>query len=281
MPSWARLLPSIGLWATWVGSRLGVPVVMATNGVPRGRSRRISDPFRFDLSLLEDQTETEARTGRLAGADEAGRGCLAGPLVAAAVVLDYSSGTLPALKGLTDSKLLSAEARESFYVRILGSATRVAWTACSPETIDRVGLHRCNLDALCRVLVSLQGQYDLAIVDAFELGRPDLHSRGIIGADYKSAAVGAASIVAKVVRDRLMRGLAPLYPEYGFDEHVGYATNRHRDALLDHGPCVLHRRSFRGVGSQQLGLWDSPNDLTDREAGIEYFADQSLSDKTP
>jgi ribonuclease HII len=192
---------------------------------------------------------------RLAGADEAGRGSLAGPLVAAAVVLDYAA-PFPILKGLTDSKLLSFGAREEMYQRVLRAANHVSWSACCPGTIDRVGLHRCNLSALCRALESLGGEYAFAVVDGFDLERPDLRAHSIVGADYKSAAVAAASVVAKVVRDRLMRTLALTHPEYGFDEHVGYATERHRDALRRHGPCGLHRLSFQGVDTLQLGLWD-------------------------
>ena len=193
---------------------------------------------------------------RLAGTDEAGRGCLAGPLVAAAVVLDYRSPAFPALKGLTDSKLLTPNGREAMYPHILLYARRVTWSAFSPHTIDEVGLHRCNLMVLRRTLEMLEGEYRLAVVDAFELHRPDLSARAIIGADYKSAAVAAASVVAKVVRDRLMRDLDPLHPEYGFAEHVGYATAKHREALRVHGPCVIHRMSFQGVSVTQLELWE-------------------------
>ncbi len=193
---------------------------------------------------------------RLAGADEAGRGCLAGPLVAAAVVLDYARAPFPQLEGLTDSKLMSLAAREAMYRGILTSVARVSWTACSPASIDEVGLHPSNLAALARVLESLEGEYYLAIVDGFDVRRPDLRARGLVGGDYKSAAVAAASVVAKVVRDRLMRALAPAYPEYRFAEHVGYGTGAHREALRRLGPCVLHRLSFQGVGTSQLGLWE-------------------------
>jgi len=220
-----------------------------------GRKRgRISDPFKFDRALL---SESDPKSGdlRMAGTDEAGRGCLAGPLVAAAVVLDYSQHSFPPLKGLTDSKLLSPAGREAMYPQILQCARRVTWTACSPYTIDEVGLHKCNLASLRRALELLDGEYRLAVVDAFDLKRPDLSSRAIIGADYKSAVVAAASVVAKVVRDRLMRALDPLHPEYGFAEHVGYGTPRHREALRINGPCRMHRMSFQGVGVTQLGLW--------------------------
>jgi ribonuclease HII len=196
----------------------------------------------------------------LAGADEAGRGSLAGPLVAAAVVLDYSREPHVALTGLTDSKLLSPVARERIYRDILCSASQVSWTAISAGTVDRVGLHRCNLLALCRVLESCSGGYGCALVDGFDLKRPDLRASALVRGDYKSAAVAAASVVAKVVRDRLMRAVAALYPEYGFEAHVGYGTDLHREALRLHGPSELHRLSFQGVGWAQLELWEAQSD---------------------
>jgi ribonuclease HII len=206
---------------------------------------------------LTERAPSEGKADlRLAGADEAGRGSLAGPLVAAAVVLDYSVAPFPTLKGLTDSKLLSPDAREDMYQRVLRSASCVSWSVYCPATIDSEGLHRCNLSALSAALESLRGEYVFAVVDGFDLKRPDLSAQSVVGADYKSAAVAAASVVAKVVRDRVMRTLALSHPEYGFDEHVGYATERHRDALKRYGPCVLHRRSFVGVDALQLGLWE-------------------------
>lgn len=232
------------------------------------RRVRASDPFRFDRALLADDVRDDSLSSgasaggsddapddmRLAGVDEAGRGCLAGPLVAAAVVLDYAQAPFPLLKGLTDSKLLTPEARETMLGAVMRSALQVVWVARSAATIDGDGLHRSNLAALCRALELLEGRYRFAVVDAFDLKRVDLRARGVIGADFKSAVVAAASVAAKVVRDRLMRNLAPLYPSYGFAEHVGYATRDHRAALMVHGPCALHRFSFRGVGTQQLEL---------------------------
>jgi ribonuclease HII len=228
---------------------------MAPGGASRGK--RASDPFRFDQHLLREDAPGDAPVPdlRLAGADEAGRGCLAGPLVAAAVVLDYSEAPFRGLERLTDSKLLTAEAREKMYSLVLRRAARVSCVAFAPATIDRIGLHRCNIAALGAVVDSLAGEYSLAVIDAFDLKRPELRAKAINGADYKSAAVAAASVVAKVVRDRLMRALAVEYPDYGFEEHVGYATDRHRDALRTHGPSAIHRLSFRGVACPQLELW--------------------------
>lgn len=237
------------MWAAYEA-----PSLMVGGG--GGRRVRATDPFRFDRGLLAASGETGADCTRIAGADEAGRGCLAGPLVAAAVVFDYAAAPFAGLDGLTDSKLLSASARERLYHIVLQRAVRVAWVARSSGTIDQVGLHRCNLAALADALEALEGEYAIAVVDGFDLGRPDLNCRPVLGADYKSAAVAAASIVAKVVRDRLMRAVAPLHPEYGFEEHVGYGTDRHREALRRFGPSALHRLSFQGVGAPQLELWE-------------------------
>jgi ribonuclease HII len=203
----------------------------------------------------------------LAGADEAGRGCLAGPLVAAAVVLDYNRFPFKALKGLTDSKMMTREARERMYTQVLRSATRISVSVASPQNIDRIGLHVCNLELLRRCLDTLSLRYELAIVDAFDLRRPELRSHGIVGADYKSAAVAAASVVAKVVRDRLMRRMASSYPEYGFEEHVGYATEAHKRALRMHGPSRIHRFSFQGVANPRLDNWEEAAEPAPGETG--------------
>ncbi len=221
-----------------------------------GLPARRSDPFRFDEEFLAARGDP-GHDLRLAGVDEAGRGCLAGPLVAAVVVFDYSDGAPQGLVGLTDSKLMTTASRERIYGQILCSARRVSWISLAPCTVDRVGLHRCNLMALCRVLEACHGEYGYALVDGFDLKRPDLRADGLVRGDYKSASVAAASVVAKVVRDRLMRHVAPLYPEYGFEAHVGYGTEGHREAIRVHGPCGLHRLSFQGVGTSQLELWEA------------------------
>lgn len=225
-----------------------------SNMAGRQGPKRRSDPFAFDEGFLKTNPGTGCDL-RLAGADEAGRGCLAGPLVAAAVILDYAEAPFSSLAGITDSKLLNPQKRESLYLKVISSAKRVSWTAVSPATVDRSGLHRSNLAALVKVLEACRGEYACALVDGFDLKRPELRAEQLVRGDYKSATVAAASIVAKVVRDRLMRGIAPLHPEYGFDVHVGYGTAVHREALRLHGPCRLHRLSFQQVGWSQLELW--------------------------
>lgn len=215
--------------------------------------RRAAGPgralFAFDRERCGDAT--------LAGADEAGRGCLAGPLVAAAVSFDYARLTradVRALAALNDSKQLTRSARELLLEEILRRAQQVSVVCCSPQTIDSEGLHRSNLAALTAALVQLTPAPDVMLVDGFSLPGPAPAHTAIVGGDRRSAAVAAASIVAKVTRDRVMLRLHEQYPQYGFDRHVGYATAQHRDAIAAHGVCVLHRLSFASVAYGQLAM---------------------------
>jgi ribonuclease HII len=191
------------------------------------------------------------------GADEAGRGCLAGPLVAAAVCFDYGCWTdvdFAALEKLNDSKKLSRPVRARLYDEIIARARGVAVVSCSAQTIDRRGLQTCNIGALERCLTLLDPRPALAFVDGYALPASAPPHERIIGGDGRSAAVAAASVVAKVTRDRLMASLHERWPQYGFDRHVGYACAEHQQAIVEHGVCPLHRLSFRSVVYQQLGL---------------------------
>jgi len=211
----------------------------------------VNERFVFDLAAAG------ADGAAVAGADEAGRGCLAGPLVAASVCFDYAGldeAALAALDGLDDSKRLTGARREMLYAQIVQRARQVVVVLCSPATIDRDGLHRCNLGALSRALERIEPAPDVALVDGFRLPGCAREHRAVVGGDRLSAAVAAASIVAKVTRDRLMRSLHGAYPDYGFDRHVGYATAAHRAAITEHGVCELHRLSFGSVAYRQLGL---------------------------
>lgn len=183
----------------------------------------------------------------VAGADEAGRGSLAGPLVAAAVLLDYGElrgRRAAALAGLNDSKQLAPGERERLFRAILTAATRVAVEVVPPGEIDRVGLHRSNLRALAGALRAAGEDADVRLVDGFRLGPSAPPHQAVVGGDEKSAAIAAASVVAKVVRDRVMRRLDALYPHYGFASHVGYITPGHSAVVRERGPSGLHRRSF-------------------------------------
>ena len=204
--------------------------------------------------------------GALAGADEAGRGCLAGPLVAAAVCFDYArfgDRDFAALEDLDDSKRLTRERRDELYPAVLALARQTVVVACAPGTIDRRGLHVCNLDLLARAIEGVRPAPLASLVDGFTLKECARAHQAVIGGDGRSAVIAAASVVAKVTRDRLMARLHERFPEYGFDHHVGYATEFHHDAILRHGVCELHRMSFASVAYQQLGLLDPPPSAPD------------------
>jgi ribonuclease HII len=185
----------------------------------------------------------------MAGADEAGRGCFAGPLVTAAVVFDYSridtDFCTDLLQGLRDSKKMTGLARQRLYPHITRCAARFAVVVTAARSIDDGGLHRANLDGLkvCLQMVSPMPDGRM-LVDGYRLPEGSPPHQPLKGGDSLSACVAAASVVAKVTRDRLMRRLHVLYPAYGFDRHVGYGTREHREAIARHGYSPLHRRSF-------------------------------------
>ncbi|MDQ3916086.1 MAG: ribonuclease HII [Actinomycetota bacterium] len=180
---------------------------------------------------------------RVAGADEVGRGALAGPLMAAAVILP--TGTC--IEGLRDSKMCTALQRERLAEEIRAIALSYCVVRVSADKIDRAGLQRCNLEALRRALKGLSEEPEYVLLDAFRLRRAAWPTLGVKKGDAVSTNVAAASILAKVARDRAMRRYHRRHPEYGFATNVGYGTREHWDALQRHGPCRIHRRSFYGV----------------------------------
>lgn len=185
---------------------------------------------------------------RVAGADEAGRGSLAGPLVVAGVLLDYEllrGARVRRLATLNDSKQVAPPDREELFDAVVACASGISVRIVPVGAIDRNGLHRSNLAALRAVLHDLHPPADACLVDGFRLGPSAPPHRAIVDGDARSAAIAAASIVAKVTRDRVMRRLDALYPRYGFMSHVGYITPGHSHAVRTFGPCVLHRRSFQ------------------------------------
>jgi ribonuclease HII len=177
----------------------------------------------------------------VAGVDEVGRGCLAGPVVAAAVVLDPSRH----IAGLRDSKLVPRAGRERLYDTITRRAMAWAVAAVEPAEIDRINIHRASLAAMRQAVMTLSRLPDVVIVDAFRIPDLPLPQRGIIKGDRRCAAIAAASIVAKVHRDRLMDALHAADPRFGFDRHKGYATADHLEAVARFGYSTAHRRSFR------------------------------------
>ena len=185
----------------------------------------------------------------VAGADEAGRGPLAGPLVVAGVVLDLEcvrDHRARPLGLLNDSKQVDAETREELYRAVLACAERVSVHVFPPAVIDRDGLHRSNLRGLREALWACRPA-DVYLVDGFKLGPTAPPHRAVVDGDEKSAAIAAASIVAKVTRDRYMRTADAVYPAYGFSSHVGYITPAHSEIVRRIGPCEIHRRSFRAL----------------------------------
>jgi ribonuclease HII len=214
----------------------------------RARRRRAAKLFRFDRSL-------GARF--VAGADEAGRGSLAGPLVAAAVLIDYENLSLRdrrALSDLDDSKVRSPEEREELYPCVLRAATRVAVTVRCVRGIDARGLHVTNLAALARSLERVAVPGAVCLTDGFSVPSCAVVHRAVIDGDATSAAIAAASVVAKVTRDRYMTSVDGSYPQFGFAGNVGYSTPEHRAAIIEHGPSELHRRSFQSIAYSQLEL---------------------------
>jgi ribonuclease HII len=183
----------------------------------------------------------------IAGTDEAGRGSLAGPLVVAGVLLDYEGlrdHRVRPLALLNDSKQLTPAGREQLFHAVLGCAAKVSVRAISAREIDANGLHRSNLAAMRAILWELAPPAEICLVDGFRLGPTAPEHKAVVDGDEKSAAIAAASIVAKVVRDRTMRRLAAVYPHYGFSSHVGYITPRHSAVVRERGPSEIHRRSF-------------------------------------
>jgi ribonuclease HII len=178
----------------------------------------------------------------VAGLDEVGRGPLAGPVVSAAVVLD----PLNVPVGLADSKVLNRERREALFEEILASA-QVGIATISHGNIDRINIRQASLLAMCRALAALPCVPDIALVDGNDPPKLPCPVNTIVKGDAKIASIAAASIVAKVTRDRIMHRLAPRYPRYGFESNVGYSTAGHLNALAKAGPCPFHRRSFSPI----------------------------------
>ncbi|SDE17688.1 RNase HII [Blastococcus fimeti] len=222
----------------------GRPVHSAAAPVPRGR-RVVVDDDRPDA--LWDMERSLRRRGftAVAGADEAGRGACAGPLVAAACVLP--AGKRGRVPGLADSKLLTAAARERVYAEILDRAVSWSVVQIPVEELDARGMHVTNLEALRRAVCTLDPEPDYVLTDGFPvpgLARPGL---AVWKGDRVAACVAAASVLAKVTRDRVMLELHEQWPEYDFAGHKGYITDVHTAALERHGPCPAHRMRFVNV----------------------------------
>lgn len=207
--------------------------------------------------VFEDQARSEGFRF-IAGVDEVGRGCLAGPVVAAACILDPSKN-LP--KGLNDSKKVSPENRREIAEELKQNALAYSVGQIEAEEIDAINILEATKKAMLLAIAGLVPAADYLLIDALRLKQILLPQKAIIKGDAISGSIAAASILAKTFRDGLMSAYDNEHPEYGFAEHVGYGTAVHFEALRKHGPCVLHRKSFRGVLQPVLPAKKSDQDL--------------------
>ncbi len=199
---------------------------------------------------LESLGPEWARPGLVAGVDEAGRGPLAGPVVAAAVILD----DLAPIKGLADSKVLSPRRREKLFDEIRARALCVSIAQADAAEIDELNILQATLLAMQRAVTGLRLLPHRVVVDGNRLPQLPMPAAAIVQGDAKVAAISAASILAKVHRDRLCQGMHERWPQYGFAGHKGYPTAEHLTALAEHGPCPEHRRSYAPVRAAEAGL---------------------------
>ncbi len=198
--------------------------------------------MREDLWLYENEAR-DAGYSKIAGIDEAGRGPLAGPVVAAAVILPYDFR----IAGVDDSKKLTPPKRASLYAKIYERAVSIGIGTVGPAEIDRINILQASLGAMAVAVARLNHPPDYLLIDGiFEIGC-DLPQIAIPKGDSKSISIAAASIVAKVTRDRMMEKYHRQYPQYGFAGHKGYPTKAHREALREFGGCPIHRKTFKGV----------------------------------
>ncbi len=203
-------------------------------------------------STLEFDLLAQGRCS-IAGVDEAGRGPLAGPVIAAAVIFDPST----TLEGIDDSKKLRPEQREELAVSIMEQARAWAVGSASPQEIDDINILQASILAMHRALDALPVTPDFLLVDGNRFHHPKLKFQTVIGGDGQCFSIGAASILAKVERDRIMCASDREFPDYGFARHKGYATAAHIEALRRHGACALHRRSFTVKAlTEQLGVFN-------------------------
>ncbi|MDI6801987.1 MAG: ribonuclease HII [Thermodesulfovibrionales bacterium] len=194
---------------------------------------------------LYDYDESIRRSGFriIAGMDEAGRGPLAGPVVAAAVILPEGMR----IEGIRDSKKIPEKEREELFYEILRNAVDAGVGIIDAEEIDRINILSATRRAMHKAAAHLTNKPDIILIDALQIPSISIKQMPIIKGDAKSASIAAASIVAKVIRDRIMAKYHSVYPQYNFDRHKGYATAAHLDKIKEYGPCFIHRKSFRKV----------------------------------
>lgn len=211
----------------------------------------------------------------VAGVDEAGRGPLAGPVVAAAVILDAQKSW----DGLNDSKQLDAETRAELFARVSTEARAFAWAVVGQRAIDHMNIRRASLAAMARALARLRLEPDLVLVDGLDpIPGVTCAQQAVVDGDARMLSIAAASVMAKVVRDRIMERLDHVYPGYGFAQHKGYGTPEHLAALGRLGPCRLHRFSYSPVAVQELPFGEPPVPVTAMTLSDEARGDPSRDD---
>jgi len=235
--------------------------------------RRLQDAYHETqarcVTMMEEERLVQANGfSRVAGVDEAGRGPLAGPIVAAAVVLRHP------IEGLNDSKLLKSEERERFFALLQRECHAIGTAVIPVEAIDKWGIQTANYSALAQAASRLDPSPDFLLVDGFNIPGCRFPHKRLVKGDRRSQSIAAASIVAKVVRDRIMEEVDRIYPAYGFVKHKGYATEEHLEAISRLGPCEVHRRSFMPVaGACDTGA------LFPEEAAVHSIEPSSRSER--
>lgn len=203
-----------------------------------------ADPFIWKIGFDFEEQACEEGFRFIAGVDEVGRGCLAGPVVAAACILDLSK---PVPAGLNDSKKLTAKQREEIGVELRENALGYAVGTVEAEEIDRINILEATKKAMLLAIASLKPAAEYLLIDALQLKLSPLPQKALIKGDSISYSIAAASVIAKTYRDELMSAYDADFPQYGFAGHKGYGAAVHLAALKEHGPCPLHRKTFRGV----------------------------------
>lgn len=206
---------------------------------------------KIDLWVFERDARTRGHV-MVAGIDEAGRGPLAGPVVAAAVILPPDED----IEGVFDSKQLTAEQRDECFERIQSAAAYIGIGIVGHKEIDRINILQASYKAMHIAVRNMGVKPDLCLIDGSPIATFRYRHECIVDGDCKSISIAAASIVAKVTRDRIMCEYARKYPKYGFENHKGYSTPEHRECLMKHGVCAIHRRSFAPVAEELYLLWE-------------------------
>lgn len=237
-------------------SRIGVQKLLAAYN--KRLAKEAEEIVRFEKMLNYETKFYQEGAQYICGVDEAGRGPLAGPLVIASVILPEKIF----ISGLNDSKQISASKRDKLYNEVMEKALAISVNIVSVSNIDKYNIYRATQEGMQQVVAHLKIKPDIALVDAMPIHVDNVKSVAIVHGDALSASIAAASIIAKVTRDRIMEDLDKLYPIYGFAGHKGYGSALHMEAIKKYGASIWHRRSYEPIKSMQLQpVEDEPNIL--------------------